>query len=71
MKIDKQTFELEEELSISIGFEDNDGLIFIPKNVNVQVKIVNYFGKIVINDLSIKYLEGAVPFKSWIRTSFK
>ena len=57
MKIDKQTFELDEELSISIGFEDNDGLIFIPKNVNVQVKIVNYFGKIVINDLSIKYLE--------------
>ena len=57
MKIDKQTFELNEELSISIGFEDNDGLIFVPKNVNVQVKIVNYFGKIVINDLSIKYLE--------------
>ena len=57
MKIDKQTFELDEELSISISFEDNDGLIFVPKNVNVQVKIVNYFGKIVINDLSIKYLE--------------
>ena len=30
MKIDKQTFDLEEELSISIDFEDNDGLIFIP-----------------------------------------
>ena len=62
MKIDKQTLELDEELSISIGFEDNDGLIFIPKNVNVQVKIVNYFGKIVINDLSIKYLEDELSF---------
>jgi len=72
MKIDKQTFELDEELSISIGFEDNDGLIFIAKNVNVQVRIVNYFGKIVINDLSIKYLEDELSlFKSWIRTSFK
>ena len=28
MKIDKQTFELDEELSISISFEDNDGLIY-------------------------------------------
>jgi len=54
MKIDKQTFDLEEELSISIDFEDNDGLIFIPKNVTVEIKIVNYFGKIVINNLSIK-----------------
>ena len=57
MKIDKQTFDLEEELSISIDFEDNDGLIFIPKNVNVEIKIANYFGKIVINNLSIKHLE--------------
>ena len=39
MKIDKQTFDLEEELSISIDFEDNDGLIFIPKNVNVEMKM--------------------------------
>ena len=50
MKIDKQTFDLDEELSISIDFEDNDGLIFIPKNVNVEIKIANYFGKIVINN---------------------
>ena len=49
MKIDKQTFDLDEELSISIDFEDNDGLIFIPKNVIIEIKIVNYFGKIVIN----------------------
>ena len=57
MKIDKQTFDLDEELSISINFEDNDGLVFIPKNVSVEIKIVNYFGKIVINNLSIKHLE--------------
>ena len=57
MKIDKQTFDLDEELSISIDFEDNDGLIFIPKNVSVEIKIANYFGKIVINNLSIKHLE--------------
>ena len=57
MKIDKQTFDLDEELSISINFEDNDGLVFIPKNVSVEIKIINYFGKIVINNLSIKHLE--------------
>ena len=43
MKIDKQTFDLDEELSISINFEDNDGLVFIPKNVSVEIKIINYF----------------------------
>ena len=57
MKIDKQTFDLDEELSVSIDFEDNDGLIFIPKNVSVEIKIANYFGKIVINNLSIKHIE--------------
>ena len=52
MKIDRQTFDINEELSVSIGFEDNDGLIFIPKNIKVEVKIVNYFGKIVLNNLN-------------------
>ena len=61
MKIDKQTFDLEEELSISIDFEDNDGLIFIPKNVSVEIKIANYFGKIVINNLSINTLKMSSP----------
>ena len=56
MKIDRQTFDINEELSVSIGFEDNDGLIFIPKNIKVEVKIVNYFGKIVINNLSINHI---------------
>ncbi len=56
MKIDKQTFGINEELSVSIGFEDNDGLIFIPKNIKVEVKIVNYFGKIVINNLKIDHI---------------
>ena len=56
MKIDKQTFDINEELSVSIGFEDNDGLIFIPKNIKVEVKIVNYFGKIVINNLKIDHI---------------
>ena len=56
MKIDRQTFDINEELSVSIGFEDNDGLIFIPKNIKVEVKIVNYFGKIVIKNLSINHI---------------
>ena len=42
MKIDKQTFDLDEELSISINFEDNDGLIFIPKNVSIEIRIVRH-----------------------------
>ena len=56
MKINGKTFDINEELCVSIGFEDNDGLIFIPKNIKVEVKIVNYFGKIVINNLSINHI---------------
>ena len=56
MKIDGKTFDINEELCVSIGFEDNDGLIFIPKNIKVEVKIINYFGKIVIDNLSINHI---------------
>ena len=56
MKINGKTFDINEELCVSIGFEDNDGLIFIPKNIKVEVKIINYFGKIVIDNLSINHI---------------
>ena len=57
MKINKQTFNLNEELIVSIEQEDNDGLINIPKNINLDINIVNYFGKIVINSISINHLQ--------------
>ena len=41
MKISKQTFNLDEELIVSINHDDNDGLINIPKNINLDVSIVN------------------------------
>ena len=57
MKISKQTFNLDEELIVSINHDDNDGLINIPKNINLDVSIVNYFGKIVINSISLNNLQ--------------
>ena len=37
MKINNQTFNLNEELIVSIDQEDNDGLINIPKNINLDI----------------------------------
>ena len=42
MKINNQTFNLNEELIVSIQQEDNDGLINIPKNINLDINIINW-----------------------------
>ena len=47
------SFELNEQLQVVIDSSDNDGLIFIPKNIQIDVDIENYFGKIVISKLVI------------------
>ena len=60
MKINNQTFNLNEELIVSIDQQDNDGLINIPKNINLDINIVNYFGKIVINSISINHLQDEI-----------
>ena len=57
MKINKNSFELNEKLSVTIDSSDNDGLIFIPNNVELIVEIENYFGKITINKIAISPIE--------------
>ena len=53
MKINNNSFELNEQLQVVIDSNDNDGLIFIPKNIQLDVDVENYFGKIVICKLVI------------------
>ena len=57
MKINKNSFELNEKLSATIDSSDNDGLIFIPNNIELNVEIENYFGKITINNIGISPVE--------------
>ena len=57
MKINNNSFELNEKLSVSIDSSDNDGLIFIPNNIVLNVEIENYFGKITINKIEISPAE--------------
>ena len=57
MKINNNSFNLNEKLSVFIDSSDNDGLIFIPKNIQLRVEIENYFGKVTINNISISPLE--------------
>ena len=56
MKIQGNDFALTSKLNVQLNSEDNDGLIFIPKNVTLFLEIENYFGKIIINDLKIEKL---------------
>ena len=57
MKINNNSFDLNDKLSVLIDSSDNDGLIFIPKNIQLSVEIENYFGKITINNIAISPLE--------------
>src|SRR5210317_2504669 len=53
MKINNNSFELNDNLSVIIDSSDNDGLIFVPSNIELIVDIENYFGKISINKITI------------------
>ena len=57
MKASENTFELNAVLAVTVDSSDNDGLIFVPKNSEINVIIENYFGKIIINEINIKNLE--------------
>ncbi len=57
MKINNNSFELNEKLSVVIDASDNDGLIFVPNNIELNVEIENYFGKITINKIEISPIE--------------
>ena len=57
MKTSENTFELNSVLEVILDSNDNDGLIFVPKNTEIKVVIENYFGKILINEINIKNVE--------------
>ena len=57
MKASENTFELNAVLAVTLDSSNNDGLIFVPKNSEINVIIENYFGKIIINEINIKNLE--------------
>jgi len=57
MKINNNSFELNDNLSVIIDSSDNDGLIFVPGNIELIVDIENYFGKISINKIIISPVE--------------
>jgi len=57
MKINNNSFELNDNLSVIIDSSDNDGLILVPGNIELIVDIENYFGKISINKIIISPVE--------------
>ena len=57
MKIHGNEFALASKLNVELNSEDNEGLIFIPKNVTLLLEIENYYGKIIINSLRLETQE--------------
>ena len=57
MKIHGNEFALASTLNVELNSEDNEGLIFIPKNVTLLLEIENYYGKIIINSLRLETQE--------------
>ena len=57
MKTNENTFNINSILEVILDSADNDGLVFIPKNTEINVLIENYFGKIVISEIKIKNIE--------------
>lgn len=57
MKIHGNEFALASKLNVELNSEDNEGLIFIPKNVTLLLEIENYYGKIIINNLRLETQE--------------
>ena len=49
MKIQGNDFTLGSVLNVELNSEDNEGLVYIPKNLGLHLEIENYFGKIIIN----------------------
>src|SRR5210317_8651 len=57
MKIHGNEFALASKLIVELNSEDNEGLIFIPKNITLLLEIENYNGKIIINRLRLETQE--------------
>ena len=57
MKIHGNELALASKLNVELNSEDNEGLIFIPKNVTLLLEIENYYGKIIINSLRLETQE--------------
>lgn len=62
MKINNPKFNLNDKAEVELNSSDNDGLIFIPKNILLKATIENYYGKILINNLHLSFLESELQF---------
>ena len=47
MEISSKNFGLNESIDLIINSNDNDGLIYIPIEVQVKCKVTNNYGKII------------------------
>ena len=63
MEISSKSFELNESIDLIINSNDNDGLIYIPSELQVKCEVTNNYGKIIINKIQIETIEDEISLK--------
>ena len=63
MEISSKSFDLNESIDLIINSNDNDGLIYIPSELQVKCEVTNNYGKIIINKIQIETIEDKISLK--------
>ena len=63
MEISNKNFGLNESIDLIINSNDNDGLIYIPIEVQVKCKVTNNYGKIITSKIHIETIEDEISLK--------
>ena len=57
MEISNKEFGLGKSINLTINSDDNDGLIFVPSEVQLKCKVTNSYGKIIIDNIFIEAIK--------------
>ncbi len=63
MEISSKNFDLNESIDLIINSNDNDGLIYIPSELQVKCEVTNNYGKIIMNKIQIETIEDEISLK--------
>ena len=63
MEISSKNFGLNESIDLIINSNDNDGLIYIPIELQVKCEVTNNYGKIITSKIHIETIEDEISLK--------
>ena len=64
MEISSKNFGLNESIDLIINSNDNDGLIYIPIELQVKCEVTNNYGKIITSKIHIETIEDEISLNN-------